>query len=178
MHGPRPPPPKPATASGPNNIDNNSNSNNKDKDKDSDTPGALPPRPSLPPVAQVPKQDTDNNSAHVAPSTAEEPGANGGSVGAGEGGGPAAAAADQPSAGDAGGNGPAAAAVNDAIPDPADSVAISFGSVGGAGPLESFLARGEKLPVVLLTCDRHELLGETIKVGGGGGSCRAPSGKV
>ncbi|CAM9392808.1 unnamed protein product, partial [Ectocarpus sp. 4 AP-2014] len=120
-----------------------------------------PPRPPPPSAGQGPEQDTDS-SVRAAPSTAEGPGVNGGSVGAGAGGGPA----DQAPAGDGGGSGPA----NDAIPDPADGVTIMSSGVGGvgggggaAGPLELFLARGEKLPVVLLTCDRHELLEETIK---------------
>lgn len=37
----------------------------------------------------------------------------------------------------------------------------------GAGPMEAFLARGGKLPVLLLTCNREKLLGETIEVGVG-----------
>ncbi len=58
------------------------------------------------------------------------------------------------------------------FPDPADGVHMAYGGgggaggvAGGAGPMEAFLARGGKLPVLLLTCNREQLLGETIKVG-------------
>eukprot|EP00752_Nemacystus_decipiens_P007976 g7126.t2 len=56
-----------------------------------------------------------------------------------------------------------------AFEDPADGVYLAYegGGVGGvvaeAGPIEAFLAKGGKLPVLLLTCNRAELLGHTIE---------------
>ena len=50
--------------------------------------------------------------------------------------------------------------------DPADAVELRYAAgLDGAGPIETFLAEGKKLPVVLLTCNRATLLSETIKVG-------------
>ncbi|CAN0297363.1 unnamed protein product [Ascophyllum nodosum] len=48
--------------------------------------------------------------------------------------------------------------------DPADAVELRYAAgLDGAGPIETFLAEGKKLPVVLLTCNRATLLSETIK---------------
>lgn len=60
-----------------------------------------------------------------------------------------------------------------AFGDPADGVHLAYEGGGGviaeAGPMEAFLARGGKLPVLLLTCNRAQLLGQTIEVSGLGG---------
>eukprot|EP00903_Cladosiphon_okamuranus_P011864 g11145.t1 len=62
-----------------------------------------------------------------------------------------------------------------ALVDPADGVDLALAYEGGgggrggasvvaeAGPIESFLGRGEKFPVLLLACNRAELLGHTIE---------------
>ena len=67
--------------------------------------------------------------------------------------------------GRSGGTGANAQVSADAYRDPADGVAMEF-AVGGeeAGPLETFLAEGKKLPIVLLTCNREALLRQTIQV--------------
>lgn len=60
------------------------------------------------------------------------------------------------------------------FPDPADGVHMAYGGSTGdgggvtaeAGPIEAFLAQGGKLPVLLLTCNRAELLSHTIEVSG------------
>lgn len=52
-----------------------------------------------------------------------------------------------------------------AFPDPADGVELTYDNgEGSAGPMESYLAAGGKLPVVLMTCNRDEMLGQTIEV--------------
>lgn len=52
--------------------------------------------------------------------------------------------------------------------DPADGVHLTYEGGGGVvaevGPIEAFLARGGKLPVLLLTCNRAQLLEHTIEV--------------
>lgn len=49
--------------------------------------------------------------------------------------------------------------------DPANDVVLKFDpGREHAGPLEKFLASGRKLPVVLLTCNRADLLRQTIRV--------------
>ncbi|CAM9837029.1 unnamed protein product, partial [Laminaria digitata] len=55
-------------------------------------------------------------------------------------------------------------AAGGAYHDPADGVEMEFAVGGqGAGPLETFLVAGKKLPVVLLTCNREALLRKTIE---------------
>lgn len=49
--------------------------------------------------------------------------------------------------------------------DPADDVEIVFEDGGrNPGPIEAFLRRGGKIPVLLLTCNRADLLRDTIEV--------------
>lgn len=60
-----------------------------------------------------------------------------------------------------------------AFGDPADGVHLTYEGGGGVvaevGPIEAFLARGGKLPVLLLTCNRAQLLEHTIEVRWRGG---------
>lgn len=49
--------------------------------------------------------------------------------------------------------------------DPADDVILEYDvGLAGAGPIEVFLTQGKSFPVVLMTCNRKNLLDRTIKV--------------
>lgn len=63
---------------------------------------------------------------------------------------------DSPSEGDGG---------RAAYRDPADTVTVAYKAIPeDAGPIEKFLGTGGELPIVLLTCNRHALLRQTLEV--------------
>lgn len=134
-----------------------------------------PPPPPPPPLATTTAAAADHGDIKgaVLPPRPQNPQHLEETIGAVAGGG---GAAHETPAGGKGGGGDGGDGFG-AFPDPADGVDLALvyeggrgGGLGGeavvaeAGPMESFLERGEKFPVLLLTCNRAELLGQTIEV--------------